>query len=397
MRQAHALVALALTALCAIGALARAPTAKADPGSTAPIVSLDRTSLDFGGQSMGTTSPPMTVKITNAGAAELNVSKVIVEDGRTPQFGHANNCAAVAPGASCTVNVTFSPRPVPSVPLNGTQAVGQTLFITTNATGSPHAVALSGLGEKSLVTHYYRSILRRAPDGGGAAFWQGESQRLKDLGANVNETWFAMAQFFYFSAEYAALNRDATGFVTDLYNTFFNRVPDGSGLLFWTGLMGQGMPREVVLAAFMFSTKFVTFTQDIFGNTAARAEVDVVMDFYRGLLARTPDDGGFNNWVSQFRAAQCAGAGAVSARAEDISSTFANGSEYAARNRTNAQYVGDLYNSFLRRGGDLGGVQFWIGALDSNAITRDGARQQFIEGTEFQGRVANIVNQGCLP
>ena len=64
------------------------------------------------------------------------------------------------------------------------------------------------------------------------------------LGANVNEVWFAMAQQFYFSAEYAAFNRDNTGFVTDMYTTFFNRPPDSGGLAYWVGLLSSGMPRE---------------------------------------------------------------------------------------------------------------------------------------------------------
>lgn len=38
----------------------------------------------------------------------------------------------------------------------------------------------------------------------------------------------------------------------------------------------------------------------------------------------------------------------------------ANSSEYIGRNRSNTQYVSDLYNSFLRRAGDLPGVLFWI-------------------------------------
>src|SRR5205085_983155 len=98
-----------------------------------------------------------------------------------------------------------------------------------------------------------------------------------------------------------------------------NRSPDGGGLAFWIANLQQGMPREVLLASFMFSTEFGTFTQAIFGNTAARAEVDMVLDFYRGLLARLPDQGGFTSWVTQFRAAQCAGAASVYAKVEDIS------------------------------------------------------------------------------
>src|SRR6185436_2366473 len=121
------------------------------------------------------------------------------------------------------------------------------------------------------------------------------------------------------------------------------------------------LPREVALASFMFSTEFGNFTTAIFGNPATRAEVNTVVDFYRGLLARTPDTGGFNFWVGRFRTAQCLNAAAVTNEVEAISSAYTLSSEYLARARTNAQYIGDLYNAFLRRGGDLAGVQFWIG------------------------------------
>jgi hypothetical protein len=82
---------------------------------------------------------------------------------------------------------------------------------------------------------------------------------------------------------------------------------------------------------------------------------------------------------------------------EAISSGFAGSGEYLARNRSNAQYVGDLYNAFLRRGGDLQGVQFWINDLDTGARTRENVRQNFIASSEFQSRVTAIVDQGCSP
>jgi len=157
------------------------------------------------------------------------------------------------------------------------------------------------------------------------------------------------------------------------------------------------MPPGIVLVSFMLAPEFASFTQGIFGNTAVRAEVDTVVDFYRGLLGRLPDGDGFNYWVGRFRTAQCQNAGAVYAQVESISASSICSYEYAARDPTNAQYVGDLYNAFLRRGGDLSGVQFWISQLASFDMTREEVRQQFIASPEFQARVAAIVAQGCKP
>jgi hypothetical protein len=356
-------------------------------------LSANPASVAFGAQSMGTTSPAQSVTVVNVGNGPVSVSGVSTTNA---QLAQTNNCATLAVRASCTVNVTFSPS-ISGGALLSTVAASGSLTVTSNAVGSPLTVPLSGTGEKSLVTHYYRSILRRAPDDGGKAYWSGEAARVQALGLNVNEVWFAMAGSFFASAEYQAFGRDDTGFVTDLYNTFFNRAPDGDGLAFWTGQLSSGLPREVTLVAFMFSTEFRNFTQAIFGTTAVRAEVDTVTDFYRGLLARLPDDGGFAFWLARFRAAQCLGGNAVNAEVESISSLFALSAEYAARNRSNAQYVGDLYNAFLRRDGELAGVLFWINEISSGARTREQVRQAFVASPEFQARVAAIIAAGCVP
>ena len=73
-------------------------------------------------------------------------------------------------------------------------------------------------------------------------------------------------------------------------NTLFT----GIFLLVVLPLFGVNVPlaQTLVLVSFMFSTEFQTFTQAIFGNVQARKEVDTVVDFYRGLLSRLPDDGG---------------------------------------------------------------------------------------------------------
>lgn len=123
----------------------------------------------------------------------------------------------------------------------------------------------------------------------------------------------------------------------------------------------------------------------------------MVVDFYRGLLGRLPDESGFKYWLGLFRTAQCQGGNSVNTQVESISSQFALGAEYVARSRGNSQYVGDLYNAFLRRGGDLSGVQFWIDQIAGGAQTREKVRRQFVASTEFQARVAAVIAQGCMP
>ncbi len=342
--------------------------------------------LDFGAESMNTTTGTRSVTLTNTSAGTVTVTGVTTTAGFAIASSTCAN-AVLAPGASCIVALTFTPNADGSV-------VGS--LVVAYAGGGPTYIALNGIGEKSLVTHYYQAILRRDPDAPGKSFWSGEATRMQSLGANVNEAWYAMAMAFFTSAEYVGFQRDDTGFVADLYNTFFNRPPDAGGSSYWVGQIGAGMPREVVLASFMFSSEFQSFTQGIFGASSARAEANVVTDFYRGLLGRLPESTGFTYWLQQFRTAQCQGPGQVYAQVDSISGAFLNSAEYAARARMNAQYVGDLYNAFLRRGGDLAGVQYWINQLASGAQTREQLRQAFIASPEFQARVQAVVAQGCL-
>ena len=310
-----------------------------------------------------------------------------------------STCSALFSGGS-TVTLTAAPSAgssfagwsgacsgTGSCTVSMTAARGVTATFNTNISSSALA---------AMVTHYYNAILRRAPDPGGIVYWQGEALRIVSLGGNVNEAWFSMAMSFFTSQEYLALARNDLGFVTDLYLTFFDRGPDSGGLAYWMSQLSLGMPREVLLAQFMFSPEFVSYTQARFGNTSARAEVDTVMDFYRGVLSRLPDSSGFLYWVQRFRTAQCQGSAALIAEVEAISSAYMNSVEYLGRNRSVPQFVGDMYNAFLRRGGDLAGVQYWIQQLESGARSRENVRQQFLASPEFTARVNAIVQQGCV-
>lgn len=346
--------------------------------------------IDFGSQSMGTVSVPRGVVVSNRGSGALVMSSVATS---SAAFIQAHDCATLAAGAHCVVGVSFAP-PASLGALNETAILSGTLVV--NAGAQALLVTLQGTVERSLVRHYYRTVLRRPPDAGGRDYWSAEAARVQALGASVNEAWYAMAAAFFSSAEYLSQQRNDTEFVSDLYNTFFGRAPDNEGLGYWTGLITAGMPREVVLATFMFSEEFRGFAAAIFGAGTARAEIDMVMDFYRGFLSRLPEDTGFNTWLAQLREAQCRGAESVRALADSLSATFLTGPEYVARNRSDDQFVGDLYNAFLRRGGDADGVRYWVDQLATAASTREALRQAFVQSPEFTRRVDAVIAQGCV-
>ena len=102
---------------------------------TAAAETFSPTALAFEPQLIGITSLPLSVQINNTGTGPLTITSLQT----TGDFAQSNACGSpVAPGASCTVQVTFTPT-----------AFGNrtgVLTVTDNAAGSPHTLALSGQG-----------------------------------------------------------------------------------------------------------------------------------------------------------------------------------------------------------------------------------------------------------
>jgi hypothetical protein len=102
-------------------------------------------SLKFPKTTMGTTSKPKTVKVSNPKGNKkhpgLPIVIEMISDSRV--FMQTNDCplspAMLAAGSSCTISVTFTPS----------AAMKQTgmLTITDNANHSPQHVSLSGTGK----------------------------------------------------------------------------------------------------------------------------------------------------------------------------------------------------------------------------------------------------------
>jgi hypothetical protein len=135
--------------------------------------------------------------------------------------------------------------------------------------------------------------------------------------------------------------------------------------------------------------------EQIFGVSETRPENNMVNDYYRGLLSRIPENDGFNYWLGRFRDEQCYGdAESIRDLALEIASGFIYTSEYTNRNRDDLGYIEDLYDAFMRRGGDSGGVNHFLTGLGDGTYTRDELLQIFVNSPEFQGRVQDVIDAG---
>jgi hypothetical protein len=101
-----------------------------------PAASLSPTSLTFAALMVGSTSSAQGVTLSNPGGESMTITSVVASG----DFAQTNNCGSmVAAGASCAINITFTPT-------QGGNRSGA-ITVTDNAPGSPQSVALAGTGE----------------------------------------------------------------------------------------------------------------------------------------------------------------------------------------------------------------------------------------------------------
>ena len=110
--------------------------------AAAPIASLTPSALSFA-QVLASTSSNQTVTLSNTGLAPLAISTIGIGGAQASEFARAaaSTCAnggSIAPGASCSVLINFTPT--------AAGARSASLSIAHNATGSPSLVTLSGTG-----------------------------------------------------------------------------------------------------------------------------------------------------------------------------------------------------------------------------------------------------------
>ncbi len=104
-----------------------------------PAVLLSATSVIFNPQLVNTTSAAQTVTLTNTGGATLTITSVTLGGANAADFTRSDNCgSSVNGGADCVITLTFRPT--------ATGSRTASFSISSNASGNPHTVALSGEG-----------------------------------------------------------------------------------------------------------------------------------------------------------------------------------------------------------------------------------------------------------
>jgi len=155
--------------------------------------------------------------------------------------------------------------------------------------------------------------------------------------------------------------RSDVQYVTDLYYAYLQRGPDDSGLAWWTGQAAGS--RVNVCNAFEASSEFITLVGTLYG-TVAWGDNDrtdhFVNNFYLGAFGRNATPTELQQQRDALNNAAALGLSQVQAQAETFGrSLFA--AQVNDAGISNTQYVTNLYEAFLQRGPDAGGLSFWSG------------------------------------
>jgi hypothetical protein len=103
------------------------------------FVQVSPSTLSFGNQAVGTTSPAKKITLTNKGSTTLSITKISITGADPGDFAETNTCgSSVAAGASCSISVTFTPT--------ATGSRTASLTISDSDAASPQTVSLSGTG-----------------------------------------------------------------------------------------------------------------------------------------------------------------------------------------------------------------------------------------------------------
>lgn len=116
-------------------------------------------------------------------------------------------------------------------------------------------------------------------------------------------------------------------------------------------------------------------------NVYSKPVEQFVRDFYQGALARQPNSTELQTWTDGLRLAYPQGQGPLLTEAKDLGRALFQSAEYAARNRTDRDFVADLYRGYLQRAPDQAGWDYWTGVVATAG--REAVRQSFEGSGEF--------------
>ena len=209
---------------------------------------------------------------------------------------------------------------------------------------------------EQFIERLYRLVLNRFYDENGLVYWSTSLRNGSATGAGV-------AEGFFFSPEYIGRARTNEQFVNDLYLTLLNRAPDESGRAFWEDVLSIGWPRQDVFAGFVNSTEFgglctqAGIARGLYTPPPGMQISIFITRLYRTTLFRAPDAAGLAHWTNALLSGGATGA--------SVAGGFIFSPEMTNEGLSNTRFVERLYNAIMGRPADPAGLAAWGNLLDT--------------------------------
>ena len=278
---------------------------------------------------------------------------------------------------------------------------------------------------KAFVKRFYKEVMNREGDEGGVNYWADALLSKEKTGADV-------ANYFALSPEFEAKNLNNDAFVRVMYKAFFNREADAGGYATWMEWLSKGRTRKSVVAEFVNSEEFKTLCMNYGINPGQIIESpeeqnvpqpnnnsqspetppllldpkevnDAKLDeyverLYQKVLERGSEPSGKAYWMQVIKNGND-GNGKQFDAAIAAREGFFDSPEYTAKNKSDEDFLTDVYHAFFNREPDADGYNYWLNRMKNEKYPRQkvidegfGHSKEFIELLESYGFVVKNKN-----
>ncbi len=242
-------------------------------------------------------------------------------------------------------------------------------------------------GVNDFVNRLYTLVLNRPADEDGLKDWSEQLITGTNSGAGV-------AEGFFFSDEFIAMQLSDEEFIDTLYHVFLNRNSDSEGLANWEEALDNGLSRKYVCQGFAGSDEFANLCAED-GISAGTIELTEPRDqnakitafvsrCYHTFLGRSADIEGLNQWTSQLLA--------ETKTPKELAYGFIFSPEFIGQDLSDNIYIERLYQGLFNREAADFEVSDWVHRLDTT-LSRNSIFIGFADSDEFR----NLADSFSLP
>lgn len=245
----------------------------------------------------------------------------------------------------------------------------------------------------SFLDSVYSIMLDREADEEGKLYW---SERILSGDTGILDFLNQILS----QEEFANLNISSEDFITKNYNLLINREPDEDGFNYWMSQLGENSTKEQqlnLINQMAHSEEFMSKINElgiVFKKYEEQkpvvvpeqvSDIDIfIRDAYEHILGRQYDQEGFDYWKGQLTSQD---KGAI-----DLINQFISLDEFKARNLTDQQFIGAMYEVLFNREADQDGLNYWnsIYQKDKSSNRMANIVLNIADNTEFLSRIKNM-------